>query len=657
MRADASSSAGRERAEHSAVTAGSQRIGEDFIASVRERLAADKRVRRRLPEPLCGRLVIDRRLPFLCVYRRPAAIHDGQTERLVVAEAAYLIAPGDAELHEDVSRLVREIADVMVSAFGAFLLVELWAAVDEDSRPLDDREARPATFRVITGTLAPDDSTIRALSHALSDIPLRPPPLDVELSTSGPVSPPSLLPLLATGDAAASFCHHVGIEIQPVYREAKTGIPYPAVHRTLRRGLTHALRKTFYHFAMTHTTHAPAHYHALGRRTVAEAVWAADRELAEISSSFDFLLQVTPVNTDAAWKEFQRAGYEREPLFDYRPLVVDTALLKRQLYDVRIDELDDPTLARLLDDTREELDRKVTMLADRNTRSFLYGSLQVFGEASPPLRRLAGALLERIPAGANDSVGSPSLDALTFARRAEAEIALYRDGYPELDAAVHVREDIDGLMVSRGQLLVGARISVPESRVAALLHHEIGTHVVTYYNGRAQPLRQLATGLARYEELQEGLSVLGEYLSGGLSLPRLRVLAARVLAVALLIDGATFVETFRELTRGRGLRPATAFTVCMRVFRSGGLTKDVVYLRGLAELLQHLADGADLEPLLVGKIAFEHVPLVQELLWRQVLQPPPLRPRVFKLTAAGERLAAVRRGLSVTDLLTDPRQS
>ena len=66
------------------------------------------------------------------------------------------------------------------------------------------------------------------------------------------------------------------------------------------------------------------------------------------------------------------------------------------------------------------------------------------------------------------------------------------------------------------------------ARVGASLQHEVGTHLVTYYNGLEQPLRLLHVGLAGYDETQEGLAVLAEYLVGGLSRSRLRTLAERV---------------------------------------------------------------------------------------------------------------------------------
>lgn len=70
-------------------------------------------------------------------------------------------------------------------------------------------------------------------------------------------------------------------------------------------------------------------------------------------------------------------------------------------------------------------------------------------------------------------------------------------------------------MVSRGGLLIHRNTRLPASRVEALLQHEVGTHLLRYNNGRAQPFRQLYSGLAGYEALQEGHGVLAEYLSGG----------------------------------------------------------------------------------------------------------------------------------------------
>jgi uncharacterized protein (TIGR02421 family) len=386
-----------------------------------------------------------------------------------------------------------------------------------------------------------------------------------------------------------------------------------------------------------------------------KAVWSVDRRLAEISSAFDFLLQVTPINTHIAWAQFKRSLFERVPELYYRPLPVDPALLKRELFKIPIERVEDPTLAFLLRQKQAELDRQLTMLGDRGTRRFLHGSLQLFGEVNDETVEMAQAVLDRIPCRSHEAKGG-HLKATEFAKRAKAEISYYRQILPSVTAGVQVRDDIVGLMVSRGNLLIGQDVKIPASRVEALLQHEVGTHVLTYFNGRAQPFQQLYSGLAGYEELQEGLAVLAEYLVGGLSRPRLRLLAGRVVAVRGLVEGASFIDTFRELNRIYGFGQRIAFTIAVRVYRSGGLTKDAVYLRGLVGIIEYIQNGGDLEPLFVGKIMADHIPIIRELQARQVLRPAPLRPRYVDNPQTAARLMKLRDGLTVLDLIERRRK-
>ena len=74
-----------------------------------------------------------------------------------------------------------------------------------------------------------------------------------------------------------------------------------------------------------------------------------------------------------------------------------------------------------------------------------------------------------------------------------------------------------------------------------------------------KPLRQLSAGLAGYEALQEGLAVFAEYAVGGLDRSRLRLLAARVVAAKMLVDGASFVDCFRVLNRDHHFKKEEAF--------------------------------------------------------------------------------------------------
>ena len=234
------------------------------------------------------------------------------------------------------------------------------------------------------------------------------------------------------------------------------------------------------------------------------------------------------------------------------------------------------------------------------------------------------------------------------------EFEYYHRICPEFKAKAQVSSDVAGLIVSRGKLLINSELSLAPSRVGALLAHEVGTHLLTYYNGRLQPFQQLYSGLAGYEELQEGLAVLSEYLVGGLSRIRMRQLAARVVAVRYVTDGASFIDAFRAFDRDYEFNQRTTYNILTRVYRGGGFTKDAVYLRGLDAILLHVQKGGDLKPLFVGKMAVEHIPIIKELQYRKVLKPAPILPRYMQETEAVQRLERLR-GTNVTaaDLVAD----
>jgi len=620
----------------------------DLVNYVCLRLRQGKRVRRTLP--VWGRIHIDRPLPFLCIYRRPPKREAAGTERLVTSEASYLICSGQRQLHRSISGLLRTAVEEIVEQFGGCLLLELWdAPASTIEEPVAIAERRPR-FRLLATRKASDDRFTEAFEAALGRVKLGKKKANVSMSASAKSCPQAMRPLLDAATAAEMGCLLYGLEVAPIYRNGETGEIFPSVLRRLRHSLTIALRRAFFEFARQHTTHRPAHYHSLGRRAVVKAVWDVDTMLAQASDQFDFLLQLTPVNTEQAWNQFKRSNYQRKPVFHYRPLPAEPVELKRNLYRAPVERIEDPALALLFREKMDAVDRQITMLQDRETSKSLHESIQIFGGVADDLLDAAVDILETIPPGSRDRSPKGKLRAADVADLARAEIEFLREQYREVSATVEVRPDITGLIVSRGNLLVGSHLVVPESRANALLQHEIGTHVLAFWNGRAQPFRQLYSGLAGYDDLQEGLAVLSEYLVDGLSRSRLRLLAARVLAVHLLVDGASFVDTYRALWGQHGFARRTAFGIAMRVYRGGGLTKDACYLRGLREVLQYLTTGGELKHLFVGKIGIGHVPIVKELQWRGVLRTPPLRPRYVGVPATEKKLEQLRKGMSLIEL-------
>jgi len=623
-------------------------ISLEFCEEIKSRLINGKRIRRKLPYD--GWLNVDRNLPFLFVYRRPRRKKDEGTQKFVRGEASYLVASGVTTLESSLKNLVHTIIEEQVKQFRAFLIIEIWSSNVVEKKDIDP-DLRGPEFRIITSTSRPPVQTVEALQEALKRILVNRRTSSVKIVFDRNRSPAGLKSLISASEARKMNCFVVGLEVSSMYRNQETGELYPLALRRLHLGLSGALKIAAFTFAHHQTTMRPKHFQALGKRALVKSVWEVDRQLAEIDSMFNFLLLVTPVNVDQAWSLFQKYHFEKVPVFYYRLRPVDPAILKRKLYQVPIETIEDPVIANLLREKRVEINRKLTLLEDRNLPQFFHGSLQLYGGVSDELKTLAEKLMKKIKPHSHNGQKKDFLDAETFAKRALTEFEFFRQQYPDMVAKVEIRDDIVGLMVVSGNLLISRNVNIPESRVEALIQHEVGTHVLTYYNGKSQPFRQLYCGLAGYEELQEGLAVLAEYLVGGLSGPRLRLLAGRVIASFLMIKNASFLETFRELNRTYGFNKRTSFIITVRTYRGGGLTKDAVYLRGLVRLMEYLKDGGDLDTLYVGKIALEQVPVIQELKWRSVLHPSPLRPSFLLTDKISEKIGILKNKKSVLDLI------
>jgi uncharacterized protein (TIGR02421 family) len=603
-----------------------------------------------------GRLHIERRLPMLCVYR--SLPDDAGTEHLLYREPAYMIVPPGEHWARRALKLLRTIVEHLSKEFGSFLLVEIWSSPKTISTVAGKAtnghvETNADRFEIVVPAVRIPRTTVEALCKSLGREVLPFGGAHVALGPYENLAPPGLKPLVLMREGRAWNCFTLSIVVRPIYRNSATQEINSSTMHSMTRDLHIALEQANFAFARQRKTLRPAHFHAPGRTSVVKAVLDIDRQLAEIDRSFDLLLQATPVNAESAWREFRKSRFEKAPVFYYRPLAVDPVLLKRQLYLIPVERVEDPTLSYLFRQKQDELDRQITLLSDVDSPKFLQESLQVYGGVSDWLLEQGTELLNRVPkrGGRRTKVGQ--LGAVEFAKRAQEELGYYQQRCPDFAATVSVRDDMyAGLMVSGDRLLIGGRTRIPRRRVEALLQHEIGTHLVTRYNGHHQPFQQFEVGLAGYDGFQEGLAVLAEFLVGGLSRSRARVLAARVVGAHQMLNGASFIDTFRTLNSTYEFSQRTAYTIAMRLYRGGGLTKDAVYLRGLLQILRYLREGGELEPLFIGKVASAHLPMISELTMREIIKPPALRPRYLETAGAQKKLERLRGGMKVIELVS-----
>ncbi len=610
-------------------------IQPDVIDEVITALKTEKLINKTLPSK--SKLRIEGHLPFLLIYRyRDSPVR--QTVRLIMGESSYFITSGHKEGFEGNKELLKSIAAVLSKEFGAVMFLEIW-----------EGEAQSTDFRIKAPSgLAPQ--TVEVFANELNLLCDEFAGLGVEIDYTNERHPNSLQPLMSVKECQETGCFLMGLEIPPFYRNAEHNEFYYLYFERLKNRLSGIFRKTIFDFIRIQTSADIESYHALGSRTLEPAVWEVDTQLAEIEQAYRFLLLISPTNTRKARDEFARNNFKKNPKFLYRILPIDPDQLKEQLYRIDVRSIEDPTLAFLYREKREELDKQLTMLSERGTKNFMYSSIRLYDSVDPDLLRQAKDILNKFPS--KHTKTTEWADCHELAQAAKEEIAWYRQFYSALDSTVTIKHDVIGIMVSKGQVLIGESFRVPRNRVNALIHHEVGTHVLTYYNGKAQPLKLLYSGFADYDELQEGLAVLSEYLTGGLTRGRLRLLAARVIAGHSLTEGADFCGTFHELHEEYGFELGTAFDVTARIHQGGGCTKDIIYLRGLIKLMEYLKNGGKLEPLFIGKISQKHVPFMEELNFRNILNPVPLYPRYLQSDDSLKRLELIKGGIAVDDLIS-----
>jgi len=585
-----------------------------------------------------ARLHIDRPLPFLVIHK---IVRTAAAARAVAsANASHLLFHTQSQARP----IIKDVAGAMIERFGTFLVIEI-AELPVDSLAEDAASLPPFEIELAASEEDAAQSALAATASAIqgADVKFRLP--QITKSAIAPKKP-----------GAPVISHLAGypvlhIAFAPIYRAADGKTIYPDLSERVVANMVDSILQGIAAFVRKAGVMNPATHRALGRKVFIDTVTRADHAIDEVAQSFDFLLSVTPINAGPAFEKFVESGYKRIPRFLYRPLTVDVDRQKRALYSIDLDRFEDPVLSRLYEERRLEIDLQLSMIASREMPRFRELGRALYGPVESSLLGAAKDILAKCHVRQGDSPRG-SVSSTTIKQRAAAMIATYGDGHPGFDARIELREDLpSGMMVTGCRLLITKDMAVPRHRVEALLSHEIGVHLLTYFNGSAQGLRLFRSGLAGYEGLQEGLAVLAEYLVGGMTVTRLRLIAARVIACAMMLEGASFKTTFDAMVRDYGFSERTAFMLTLRVYRGGGFVKDAIYLRGLYEVLAHLEDGGSLDPFWSGKIAASHFPVIQELESRGLLKPARILPLFLSRKGASERLDRARSGLSPIDMI------
>ena len=332
-------------------------------------------------------------------------------------------------------------------------------------------------------------------------------------------------------------------------------------------------------------------------------VFAIDANLDRLVKKIELLTYLNPLNIEKEKHRFFSSKFVNEPVFKYKKLQFDPYKLNRLFFSQRLERIKDEQIMKFYQEVVYYYANMIQCIETiGQNKKFYYNSLRVYGTPTEKDVQNARFILH--------VADEPDTEDMEKKYTPEDAKVYFEEFVRQYDFPLNISFSnsiaADAMVSNNTQsLLIKKNTVFSRNQLLTLANHEIGVHLVTTYNGMLQPLKVFSNGFPKNVETQEGLAVFSEYMSGALTLKRLKELAYRVLASDSLIKGYGFSDTFDMLYGQYKLDRNKAFTITMRVHRGGGFTKDRLYLSGLKKIYKRHKNGLSMDTLLTGKVTME----------------------------------------------------
>ena len=421
-------------------------------------------------------------------------------------------------------------------------------------------------------------------------------------------------------------------EIKKIYCDELNDEVYPVIIDEITKQLKPAILSTTKYFLNSHTKIKLRRRNKLLSSEISPEILQIDKQLYSLVKNFEILTFINPANIEQARKDFFRSKYSNNPKFIYKQLSIDAFELKRNLYKLPLESIQDISIKLLYHDIIDSYADKIDIISAIGTDRFLYNSLRYFGEPKINDIKNAEYLLHFKPLCADDNKETySSLDVEKYFRSVSTQYGF--------NCKIQITNKIISkvqVLNSKKTVLIRKDSMFSKKALKALAAHEIGVHMLTTINSLSQTLSVFKIGTPKNTHTQEGLAILSEYLSGNLTIDRLHFLAMRVIVIGNLLKGLDFKTSFHYLMDQGVLNETQAFYLTARVYRGGGFTKDYLYLQGFKDVYRLHRNKLDLKNLLIGKASLNYLPLINEMIERKIFAKPPQITNEFINPANGD---------------------
>ena len=520
--------------------------------------------------------------------------------------------------HQMFYRVLAQIIKKIETLHGNCLVYDIHAYNYLSSDPALAPALTPATFNISTKQInakrwAP---VVEHWDKSLTKINL--PNIDTHTAIDETITEHNYLPQYVAEQFNNTLVLHT--EVKKVYMNETTGELYSLVLNDLKAEFKDVILSNALYFAKQHKPKTPSIKTKMLSSKIEPAVLELDKKLYKLARGIETLGYINPKNLVREKKRFFARNYNYTPEFTYRQLEINPFEFREKLYRLPENNITDISIQQMYRDVIDAYATKIDLLTAIGSEKFMYNSLIYYGEPSDDDIQMAKFLLFAKPF-------NPIQPATLDAEAAKTQFLRALDIYK-----IHCKVEITNKIVASAMvdntkktILINKSLKMNQMEMDALIHHELGVHMVTTTNANLQKLKIFKLGLPGNTYTQEGLAILAEYMSGNMSLPRLKTLALRVIAVKMMIDHHDFSHTFKALTNDYGIDKDNAFRLTVRVYRGGGFTKDFLYLRGIKDALK-LYHSAPLDALYVGKTGFSYLKTINEMIERGMVDKPEYLP-------------------------------
>jgi len=335
-----------------------------------------------------------------------------------------------------------------------------------------------------------------------------------------------------------------------------------------------------------------------------------DQKLIQIDQKLKLLYHLRPLNLASEREKFFN-NFKENPQFEYPELKFDLFDLKKGLNQITTD---DTPIGILFERKREEIAKKIELLASRGFDNFTQASIDLYGTPNKDMVAKAIEHLDKAKGTYSREKGTITVD--------EAKITMDQVfvDYGLGNWTVKIKEDMvsDAIAGKNNRLFLRKGAMFSKNRIKNLIVHEIETHILTAENGKAQHYELFNRGLADYLETQEGLAIYNILTQMKESEKNLYLAVSLVYAVDMAMTHS-FVEIFEKMLDFK-IPPERAWRTALKVKRgledtgkSGCFTKDLLYYKGYKQIESFVAQGGDIKDLYIGKFNVNDLDLILNL--------------------------------------------